>query len=80
MFCWIKNNKLLFKWEKCKEEWKRPLTKLIENFPTIYQFCAGNLNKFVMLLRKCVYPYEYMVSWEKLNETVLPPKKAFIVI
>ena len=30
-----------------------------------------------MLLRKGVYPYEYMDSWEKLNETVLPPKKAF---
>ena len=30
-----------------------------------------------MLLRKGVYPYEYMNSWEKFNETVLPPKKAF---
>ena len=30
-----------------------------------------------MLLRKGVYPYEYMDSWEKFNETVLPPKKAF---
>ena len=30
-----------------------------------------------MLLRKSVYPYEYIDSWEKFNETVLPPKKAF---
>ena len=30
-----------------------------------------------MLLRKGVYHYEYMDSWEKFNETVLPPKKAF---
>ena len=30
-----------------------------------------------MLLRKGVYPYEYMDSWEKLNETALPPKKDF---
>ena len=30
-----------------------------------------------MLLRKRVYPYEYMDSWEKINETVLPAKKAF---
>ena len=30
-----------------------------------------------MLLRKGVYPYEYMDSWEKFDETVLPPKKAF---
>ena len=30
-----------------------------------------------MLLRKGVYPYEYMDSWEKLNETTLSPKEAF---
>ena len=28
-----------------------------------------------MLLRKGVYPYEYMDSWEKLNETLLPSKE-----
>ena len=30
-----------------------------------------------MLLRKGVYPYEYMDSWERFNETSLPPKKDF---
>ena len=30
-----------------------------------------------MLLRKGVYPYEYMDSWERFNETSLPPKKSF---
>ena len=30
-----------------------------------------------MLLKKGVYPYEYMDSWEKFNETSLPDKKAF---
>ena len=30
-----------------------------------------------MLLRKGVYPYEYMDSWEKFDETTLPPKEAF---
>ena len=29
-----------------------------------------------MLLRKGVYPYEYMDSWEKFHDTVLLPKKA----
>ena len=30
-----------------------------------------------MLVRKGVYPYEYMNSWEKFNETLLPSKEDF---
>ena len=30
-----------------------------------------------MLLRKDVYPYEYMDSWERFDETAIPPKKYF---
>ena len=29
------------------------------------------------MLRTDVYPYEYMDSWEKLDETSLPPKEDF---
>ena len=29
------------------------------------------------MLRTGVYPYEYMDSWEKLDETSLPPKEDF---
>ena len=43
----------------------------------MYQFCNVDLNKFVLLLRKRVYTYEYMDSWERLNKTSLPPKKIF---
>ena len=30
-----------------------------------------------MLLRKDVYPYEYMDSWKRFDEASLPNKKAF---
>ena len=30
-----------------------------------------------MLLRKGVYPYEYMDSWTKFDENILLPKEAF---
>ena len=43
----------------------------------MYQFCNGDRNKFVFLLRKGVYHYEYMDSWERFNETSLPPKNDF---
>ena len=42
-----------------------------------YQFCDADLNKFVLLLRKGVYPYEYIDSWERFNETSLTDKKTF---
>ena len=55
----------------------KPINGLIKTFPNTYQFCNGNVNKFVSLLRKGVYPYEYMDSWERFAETLLPDKKAF---
>ena len=30
-----------------------------------------------MLLRKSIYPYEYIDEWEKFNETTLPEKEEF---
>ena len=55
----------------------KSINGLINKFPIVYQFCKDELNKFVLFLREGVYPYEDMDSWEKLNETSLPEKKAF---
>ena len=33
--------------------------------------------KFCQMIRKGVYPYEYMDGWKKFKETKLPPKDAF---
>ena len=60
-----------------REACKKIIKGLIKKFPGIYQLCNDNLNKFVLLLRKGVYPYEYMDSWEKFDENTLPPKEAF---
>ena len=43
----------------------------------MYKFCNGNLNKFNLLLKKGIYPYEYMESQKRFNDTSLPPKKNF---
>ena len=34
-------------------------------------------SKFILLLRKGVYPYEYVDSWERFDETSLLDKEAF---
>ena len=51
--------------------------ELIKKFPNTYQLCNNDRNKFELLLRKGVYPYEYMDSWKKFKEESLPDKESF---
>ena len=44
------------------EECKKITEELIKKFPSIYQFCNNDLNKFILLLQKGVCLYEYMYS------------------
>ena len=55
----------------------KPINELIKKFPNTYKFWNNDLKKFVLLLRKGVYPYGYMDSWKRFDETSLPDKKAF---
>ena len=50
---------------------------LIKKFHNTYQLCDNDFDKFNLLLRKGVYPYEYMDEWEKFNEDKLPDKELF---
>ena len=59
------------------EECKKLIEGLIKKFPSVYQFCNYDLNRFILLLRKGVYPYEYMDIWERFDETTLPFKEVF---
>ena len=34
-------------------------------------------NKFILLLQKAVYPYEYIDDWETFNEKYLPEKEDY---
>ena len=37
------------------------------------------ISKFILLLQKCVYPYNYMDDWEKFIEILFLKKKVFTV-
>ena len=50
---------------------------LIDKFPNTYQLCKKDLNKFELLLRKVIYPYEYMDSWIRFKEESLSDKESF---
>lgn len=59
------------------------LAKLAENLPsdklkiTRHEWSHLDVEQFNLLTVKGVYPYSYIDSWEKLNETQLPPKEGF---
>ena len=73
-----KDEQLIFRCFSCKKNYKKDFNKeLIKRFASTYWFCNKDLNKFILLLRKGVYPYEYMDNWERFNEALLPNKKAF---
>ena len=72
-----KDEQLILMCFECKKNYKKDFNKeLINTFSGTYKFCNGDINKFILLLRKGVYPYECMGIWERFNETSLPEKEA----
>ena len=63
-----KDEQLIFKCFGCKKNYEKDCNK---------EFRNEDINKFILLLIKCVYRYEYMDSWEQFNETSLADKEAF---
>ena len=82
-----KNKKLILECYNCKQRYKKKFNKeLIKRFACTYSFCNNDttgsssserINKFILLIKKGVYPYEYMDNWERFNETSLPSKESF---
>ena len=72
------NETLIFECVDCKKEYKKKFNKkLIERFSNVYECCDYDINKFMILLRKGIYPYEYMDEWNKFDEKELPCKGSF---
>ena len=67
-----------YKYLCCNKNYQQKFDqKLKERFFNIHKFSNHNNNKFILLLRKGVYPYEYIDDWEKFNEISLPEKEDF---
>ena len=64
--------------ERCRTTKTKDLEEgaLKKNFNHTIWFLACD-EKFHLMIRKGVYPYEYMDGWEKFEEAGLPPKDAF---
>ena len=74
----IKDDKLILRCFECKKNYEKEFDKkLIKRFANAYEFCNKDINKFILLLRKGVYPYEYIDNWKRFDETELLDKEAF---
>ena len=73
-----KDEKLIFRCFRCKKNYEKNFNKdLMQRFANTYEFCNGDLKKFILSLRKGLYPYEYMDSWQRFDETSLHEKETF---
>ena len=62
----------------CNKNYSNKIDKeLKKRFNNTFKFSNNDINKFILLLRKGVYPYEYMDDWERFNETTLYEKEKF---
>ena len=67
-----KNEKLIFKCFNYEQYYNKKFNKdLIKRFTGTYEFCNKDLNKFILLLRKGVYPYEYMRHHYQVKKTFI---------
>ena len=73
-----KKGRLLFKCFDCKKRYARKFDKkLTKTFKKTYNFCNGDIDKFILLLRKGIYPYGYMDDWSRFDEEQLPDESDF---
>ena len=71
----FEDNVIEYKCLYCNKSYEQHFhEKLKKQFLNTYKLLNHNKNKFILLLRKGVYPYEYLDDWEKFNETSLLEK------
>ena len=74
----VKDGSIKYKCLSCNKDYSNKLDReLKKKFKNMFKFSNDDINKFILLLRKGVYPYEYIHDWEKFNETTPPEKEEF---
>ena len=75
------DDQLIFRCFDCKKNYQKDFNKvLINRFANMYEFCNKGINRFILLLRKGVYSYKYIDSWERFDETSFLIKKLSTVV
>ena len=80
LFSWTEFLMEEYKCLCCNKNYKQKFDEKlkVENwFFNTYKYSYHDSNKFIFLLQKGFYLYEYMDDWTKINETSLPEKEDF---
>ena len=74
----VKNNLIKYKYLSCNKSYSDDLDKkLKKKFKSTFKLSNNDINKLILLLRKGVYPYEYIDDWERFNKASLSEKEGF---
>ena len=72
----VKDNLIKYKCLTRHKDYSNKIDKeLKKRFNNTFKFPNNDINKFILVLRKGVYTYEYIDKWEKFNETPLSEKE-----
>ena len=72
----VKDEFIKYKCLSCNKDYLNKCNKeLKKNLQNTFKCFKNNINKFILLLRKGVYPYKYMDDLERFNGTTLPEKE-----
>ena len=74
----VKDNLIKYKCLPCNKNYSIKIDEESnKRFKNTFKFSNNDINKFILLLKKGLYPCEYMDDWEMINETALPEKEEF---
>ena len=74
----VEENLIKYKCLSCNKNYSNKINEeSYKRFKDTFKFSNNDMNKFILLLRKSVYLYEYMDDWEKFD---FIKKKNFIAI
>ena len=76
----LKEDLIEYKYLCCNKKYQK---KFDENLKTVffntYKLFNHDINKSILLLQKCIYPYKYLEGWKKLSKISLTEKNVFTV-
>ena len=63
----------------CNRHLSNKIDEELKNwFKNTFKFSNDDINKFILLLRKAIYPYEFIDDWENLNKMLFSGRRIIL--